>query len=77
MEFVTLEVNGSIATINMSRPEDMNALNEEVMGQLDCKFSQADARPDIKTIILTGSGKAFVAGADIKFFCKKHQIEQH
>lgn len=70
MEFVTLEVNGSIATINMSRPEDMNALNEEVMGQLDCKFSQADARPDIKTIILTGSGKAFVAGADIKFFVK-------
>lgn len=68
MEFVTLDVNGSIATITMSRPEDMNALNEEVMGQLDCKFSQADARPDIDTIILTGSGKAFVAGADIKFF---------
>jgi enoyl-CoA hydratase/3-hydroxyacyl-CoA dehydrogenase len=70
MEFVTLEVNGSVATITMSRPEDMNALNEDVMGQLDCKFSQADARPDIKTIILTGSGKAFVAGADIKFFVK-------
>jgi enoyl-CoA hydratase/3-hydroxyacyl-CoA dehydrogenase len=70
MEFVTLAVNGSVATITMSRPEDMNALNEEVMGQLDCKFSQADGRPDIKTIILTGSGKAFVAGADIKFFVK-------
>ncbi len=70
MEFVTLDVNGSVATITMSRPEDMNALNEEVMGQLDCKFSQADARPDIDTIILTGSGKAFVAGADIKFFVK-------
>jgi len=70
MEFVTLAVNGSVATITMSRPEDMNALNEDVVGQLDCKFSQADARPDIKTIILTGSGKAFVAGADIKFFVK-------
>jgi enoyl-CoA hydratase/3-hydroxyacyl-CoA dehydrogenase len=70
MEFVTLEINGGVATITMSRPEDMNALNEDVMGQLDCKFSQADARPDIKTIILTGSGKAFVAGADIKFFVK-------
>ena len=70
MEFVTLTVNGSVATITMSRPEDMNALNEEVMGQLDCKFSQADGRPDIETIILTGSGKAFVAGADIKFFVK-------
>lgn len=70
MEFVTLSVNGKVATITMSRPEDMNALNEEVMGQLDCKFSQADARPDVETIILTGSGKAFVAGADIKFFVK-------
>lgn len=70
MEFVTLDINGSVATITMNRPEDMNALNEEVMGQLDSKFSQADAMPNIKTIILTGSGKAFVAGADIKFFVK-------
>ena len=70
MDFVTLDVNGSIATITMNRPEDMNALNEEVIGQLDCKFSQADAMPHVKTIILTGSGKAFVAGADIKFFVK-------
>jgi len=54
----------------MSRPEDMNALNEEVITQLDCKFSQAEARPDIDIIIITGSGKAFVAGADIKFFVK-------
>jgi enoyl-CoA hydratase/3-hydroxyacyl-CoA dehydrogenase len=70
MNFVTLDINGSIATITMNRPEDMNALNEDVMGQLDCKFSQADAMPHIKTIILTGSGKAFVVGADIKFFVK-------
>ena len=70
MDFVTLDVNGSIATITMNRPEDMNALNEEVIGQLDCKFSQADAMPHVKAIILTGSGKAFVAGADIKFFVK-------
>jgi len=70
MDFVTLETNGSRAIITMSRPEDMNALNEEVMAQLDDKFSQVEARPDIDTIILTGSGKAFVAGADIKFFVK-------
>jgi enoyl-CoA hydratase / 3-hydroxyacyl-CoA dehydrogenase len=70
MEFVTLETNGSVATITMSRPEDMNALNEDVMEQLDYLFSIADAQPKIETIILTGSGKAFVAGADIKFFVK-------
>jgi enoyl-CoA hydratase / 3-hydroxyacyl-CoA dehydrogenase len=70
MDFVTLNVNGSIATITMSRPEDMNALNEDVMEQLDYLFSKADAQPEIEIIILTGSGKAFVAGADIKFFVK-------
>lgn len=70
MEFVTLEINGSRAIITMSRPENMNALNVEVMTQLDNKFSQADARHDIDTIIITGSGKAFVAGADINFFVK-------
>lgn len=70
MEFVTLEVNANVATITMSRPEDMNALNEEVMSQLDEKFSKAETSPKIETIIITGSGKAFVAGADIKFFVK-------
>jgi enoyl-CoA hydratase / 3-hydroxyacyl-CoA dehydrogenase len=70
MEFVTFETNGSVATITMSRPEDMNALNEDVIEQLDYLFSKADAQPEIETIILTGSGKAFVAGADIKFFVK-------
>jgi enoyl-CoA hydratase / 3-hydroxyacyl-CoA dehydrogenase len=70
MEFVTLETNGSVATITMSRPEDMNALNEDVIEQLDYLFSKADSQPEIETIILTGSGKAFVAGADIKFFVK-------
>jgi len=70
MEYVSLDYNGSRAAITMSRPEDMNALNEEVMSQLDEKFSEAESRSEIDTIILTGSGKAFVAGADIKFFVK-------
>ena len=70
MEYVSLDFNGSRAIITMSRPEDMNALNEEVMFQLDKKFSEAESHSEIDTIILTGSGKAFVAGADIKFFIK-------
>jgi len=70
MEFVSLQVNGPIATITMSRPEDLNALNEEVMYQLDTKFKEAENTMGVKTIIITGSGKAFVAGADIKFFVR-------
>lgn len=68
MEYVTLAREGRVATITMSRPEEMNALNESVMLQLQQKFSEAENDSSIETIILTGSGKAFVAGADIKFF---------
>ncbi len=68
MEHVRLEVRNGVATITMDRPEDNNALNEEVMAQLDERFTRALADPQVRTIALTGSGKAFVAGADIKFF---------
>lgn len=70
LEYVQIEKSDDIAIITMARPEDMNALNETVMAQLDEKFSNADSDPDIKTIFITGIGKAFVAGADIRFFIK-------
>lgn len=68
MELVTLSKKGENAVIIINRPEDMNALNETVVKQLEEKFNEADSDPAIKTIFITGSGKAFVAGADIKFF---------
>ena len=71
MNFVDLDINGSCAVITMNRPEDLNALNEEVVAQLDEKFSLADNDPSVATIFITGAGKAFVAGADIKYFIKK------
>src|ERR1035437_6791863 len=70
MKYVDLEKKGNIAILTMSRPEDLNALNEEVMKQLDEQFSLANNDASIDTIFITGSGKAFVAGADIKFFIK-------
>ena len=52
----------------MNRPEALNALNPEVVDQLGAAFEGLAARENIDTIIITGSGKAFVAGADIGFF---------
>jgi enoyl-CoA hydratase/3-hydroxyacyl-CoA dehydrogenase len=75
MEFVTLQIKEDRAIITMNRPEDLNALNEEVVKQLELQFTKAEADPKVKTIFLTGSGKAFVAGADIKFFVKN--IKNH
>jgi enoyl-CoA hydratase/3-hydroxyacyl-CoA dehydrogenase len=70
MEYVTSRQSGNIVVITMARPEDMNALNEDVMKQLDSRFTEADADPRVDTIFITGLGKAFVAGADISFFVK-------
>jgi enoyl-CoA hydratase/3-hydroxyacyl-CoA dehydrogenase len=49
----------------------MNALNETVVNQLEQGFTKAENNPDVRTIIFQGAGKAFVAGADIRYFVKK------
>lgn len=68
MEFVSLNKYGKNAVVTITRPEDMNALNETVFAQLSEKFELADSDENVETIFISGTGKAFVAGADIKFF---------
>jgi enoyl-CoA hydratase/3-hydroxyacyl-CoA dehydrogenase len=69
--FVDLEIKNGIGYITLNRPEAMNALNETVVDQLDQRFTEAENNPDVRTIIFQGAGKAFVAGADIRYFVKK------
>jgi len=69
--FVDLEVKGDIATVTLNRPEAMNALNEAVFTQLEERFSAAEKNPAVKVIVFQGAGKAFVAGADIRYFVQK------
>ena len=74
--FVDLEIKNNIAYITINRPEAMNALNEIVVSQLDNRFSEAENHPDVKAIIFQGAGKAFVAGADIRYFVNKIKSDQ-
>ena len=74
--FVDLEIKGPIATITLNRPEAMNALNETVVAQLDERFSEAEKDPDVRAIVFRGAGKAFVAGADIRYFVKKIKADR-
>jgi len=61
----------SIATVTINRPNKLNALNKETIGELHNVFSELESDENIKVIILTGSGeKAFVAGADISEFAQ-------
>jgi enoyl-CoA hydratase/3-hydroxyacyl-CoA dehydrogenase len=74
--FVDLEIKNHFAMITLNRPEAMNALNETVVAQLDERFTEAEKDPDVRAIVFRGAGKAFVAGADIRYFVKKIKADR-
>ena len=65
MSFVTLEQQGPIGIITMNRPEALNALNDQVLRELDGVLDQVAANEEILVAVVTGAGRSFVAGADI------------
>ncbi|MEA3560024.1 MAG: enoyl-CoA hydratase-related protein [Candidatus Thermoplasmatota archaeon] len=68
MEYQNLiiERDGAVATIKINRPEALNALNEQTLRDLMHAVDELEMDKDISVVILTGEGKAFIAGADIK-----------
>jgi enoyl-CoA hydratase/3-hydroxyacyl-CoA dehydrogenase len=69
--YVDINITKDVATIILNRPEAMNALNIDLVNELGGKIDELNLRDDVSTIIIEGSGKAFVAGADVKFFVDK------
>ena len=69
--YVDTEISDGIATITINRPEAMNALNETVIEQLGTAVDAVNNNESVHTMVLDGAGKAFVAGADVKFFVDK------
>lgn len=62
---VLVEREGSVALVKMNRPKALNALNSETLKALSDVFSSLERDPEVSVIVITGEGKAFVAGADI------------
>lgn len=62
---VLYEKRDNYVVITMNRPEKLNALNEEMWRGLNEAFIQAEKDPDVRAVIITGSGRAFCAGDDI------------
>jgi enoyl-CoA hydratase len=67
-EFATIlvERRGAVTLVTLNRPEALNALNNQVLGELIAAFAAYDSDPSQRCLVLTGSDKAFAAGADIK-----------
>ena len=60
-----MRAEDNIAYVTVNRPKAMNALNMDVLNELYDVFTAIEADADIRAVILTGEGRAFVAGADI------------
>ena len=63
---VKLELDGSVAIVTMNRPKALNALNNQTLDELEKIFTLLAKTPEVLGVIITGEGKGFVAGADIK-----------
>ncbi|WP_248320553.1 enoyl-CoA hydratase [Caballeronia sp. Sq4a] len=69
-ENLLVETRGRVGLITLNRPKALNALNDALMDELGAALKSFDADDDIGAIVLTGSEKAFAAGADIGMMAK-------
>jgi len=65
-ETILVEKRGAVTLVTLNRPQALNALNSTVLAELIDAFAAYDADPEQRCLVLTGSEKAFAAGADIK-----------
>jgi len=70
-EILKIEKSDSIALVTISRPQAMNALNTRFFEEMDQAVAEFKLDTDLRAIIITGDGKAFVAGADIAEMANK------
>lgn len=67
LENLLIDKRGNgVAVITLNRPKQLNALCDKLMSELNSTLAQFDQDPSVRAIVLTGSDKAFAAGADIK-----------
>lgn len=64
-ELILVEAEGGIATISINRPDVLNAMSAELLTELIMAVAEFELDDEVGVVILTGVGKAFVAGADI------------
>lgn len=63
---VNVTINGRVATVEMNRPEALNAIDTDLIRELACNLKEISESDEIDIVVLTGNGRAFSAGGDIK-----------
>ncbi|HXF87367.1 MAG TPA: enoyl-CoA hydratase [Xanthobacteraceae bacterium] len=76
-EHILTEIRGRVGIIRLNRPQALNALNAKLVAELSAAIDGFEADDNIGCMIITGSEKAFAAGADIKEMAEKSFIEAY
>lgn len=66
--------NAGVQQITLNRPQALNALNTQLLGELSAVLDAAEANDDVRAVVLTGSPRAFAAGADIKEMAERDLV---
>ncbi|MBT2547813.1 enoyl-CoA hydratase [Arthrobacter sp. ISL-65] len=74
---ILVESRGRVGLVTLNRPEALNALDRTTLEELVAAVSAMDADPGVGAVVITGSGKAFAAGADIKEMADKGYLEMY
>ena len=74
---IIVEISDNIATIKLNRPDALNAINGKLLAEVCTALEEADASDKVRCIIITGSEKAFAAGADINEMAEKSFVDMY
>ncbi|HSO91684.1 MAG TPA: enoyl-CoA hydratase [Arthrobacter sp.] len=74
---ILVERRGRVGLVTLNRPKALNALNKSTMDELVTAVSAMDADPEVGAVVVTGSAKAFAAGADIKEMQSKGYMDMY
>jgi len=76
-ETLIVDIKDHVALIRLNRPDAMNALNTKLLSELTDAMQAADANDKVRCMVLTGSDKAFAAGADVKEMADKSFVDAY
>ncbi|MBI2890243.1 MAG: enoyl-CoA hydratase/isomerase family protein [Nitrospirae bacterium] len=69
-KFLKVEKTGKVATVWLNRPESLNAIHGDLHKELECIWRDLEEDADVNAIVLTGAGRAFCAGGDVKWMAQ-------
>ncbi|MEQ8897771.1 MAG: enoyl-CoA hydratase [Roseovarius sp.] len=74
-ETIIVEVEDHVALVTLNRPDALNALNDQLLKELSKALTECQKNDKVRCIVVTGSDKAFAAGADIKMMSEKSFVD--